>query len=67
MVRMKGDADKEAAVYAGFDPLTAVDIADNVMYAVTRPLNVQIAEVLVLASHQAGKTVARPNLEAKTE
>lgn len=66
MVWMKGDADKEAAIYAGFDPLTAADIADNVIYAATRPLNVQIADIVVLANHQSGgKTIARPMLEAQ--
>ena len=38
LVRFKGDAEQAAAVYKGIDPLTAEDIADCVMWAVTRPV-----------------------------
>lgn len=60
VVRTKGDAAAEAAIYAGFDNLTAADIADNIIYAATRPLHVQIADIIVLASAQSSaRSVAR--------
>jgi 3-hydroxy acid dehydrogenase / malonic semialdehyde reductase len=51
-VRFGGDKSKADAVYSGFDPLTALDVADEVCWALTRPLRVQITDVRVLASSQ---------------
>jgi NADP-dependent 3-hydroxy acid dehydrogenase YdfG len=53
LVRFDGDADRAAAVYAGFDPLTGEDVADAVAYAVTRPPGVTIARMDVLPRAQA--------------
>ena len=53
VVRFKGDADKAAAVYKGIDPLTAEDIADCAMWAVTRPWHVNVDEIVVKARNQA--------------
>ena len=52
--RFKGDAEKAAAVYKGLDALTAEDIAEIILFAVTRPLHVNIDEVVVKALAQTG-------------
>lgn len=55
-VRFKGDAVRAAQVYAGFEPLRPEDVADIIVFMVTRPPHVTIAEVLVLAGAQGGAT-----------
>jgi len=55
-VRFKGDEARAAAVYDGFDPLQAEDIADAVVYAVTAPARVTIADITLLAGAQASAT-----------
>ncbi|MFD2935567.1 SDR family NAD(P)-dependent oxidoreductase [Spirosoma flavum] len=56
VVRFKGDTDRAAKVYEGFTPLTADDIADTIVYAVTAPAHVTIADMTILASAQAAAT-----------
>ncbi|MBR6250643.1 MAG: SDR family NAD(P)-dependent oxidoreductase [Bacteroidales bacterium] len=59
-VRFHGDNDRAANVYKGIKPLTGDDIADVAVYAANAPAHVQIAEVLILATHQAsGSVIAR--------
>lgn len=55
--RFRGDDARADNVYRGIRPLTGDDIADVVVYAAQAPAHVQIAEVLVLATHQANGTV----------
>ncbi|MHA7101967.1 SDR family NAD(P)-dependent oxidoreductase [Roseivirga pacifica] len=57
LVRFKGDEDRAGAVYQGFDPLTANDIADLIQFIVTRPAHVNIADTLIFPAAQAGSTV----------
>ncbi len=52
-VRFHGDAERAAKVYQGIQPLSGDDIADVALYAAQAPAHVQIAEVLILATHQA--------------
>ena len=59
-VRFHGDAERAEKVYQGIKPLTGDDIADVALYAAQAPAHVQIAEVLILATHQAsGSVIAR--------
>jgi 3-hydroxy acid dehydrogenase / malonic semialdehyde reductase len=53
VVRFKGDREKAKAVYAGIDPLTAEDICDCVMWALTRPWHVNVDEIVVKARNQS--------------
>ena len=53
LVRFKGDEDKAAAVYKGVEPLTPEDIADCVLFALTRPLHVNVDEIVVKALAQS--------------
>ena len=56
-VRFHGDKQRADSVYNGIQPLTGDDIADVAFYAASAPKHVQIAEVLVLATHQASGSV----------
>ncbi len=60
-VRFHGDKAKAGNVYKGITPLSGDDIADVVFYAANVPEHVQIAEVLVTATHQANSYVVARN------
>lgn len=56
-VRFHGDTERAENVYRGITPLTGEDIADSALYAAQAPAHVQIAEMLILATHQANGSV----------
>lgn len=56
-VRFHGDDARADSVYRGIVPLTGADIADAALYAANAPAHVQIAEMLILATHQASGSV----------
>jgi len=55
-VRMRGDEAKVRAVYQGVDPLRPEDVAEALLWAVTRPAHVNVGELVLWASAQASTT-----------
>ena len=53
LVRFGGDSEKAKKTYEGLTPLTAVDIADAITWAVTRPPHVDIDEIVIRPIAQA--------------
>ena len=56
-VRFKGDDERADAVYNGFDPLVAEDIAETLLFVVTRPAHVNIADLIITPTAQASATI----------
>ncbi len=59
LVRFKGDQSRSKNVYEGFDPLVGNDIADLILFTLTRPAHVVIADLVVLPAAQASATVVK--------
>jgi NADP-dependent 3-hydroxy acid dehydrogenase YdfG len=55
-VRFKGDKARAKKVYEGFEPLAAMDIAETIWFAVSRPAHVNINELTVMPAAQATAT-----------
>ena len=56
-VRFKGDKDRANSVYKGFTPLNGDDVADLILFALTRPAHVVVADMVVFPVAQASVTV----------
>jgi len=52
-VRFKGDTEKAEKVYKGLTPLYAIDIAESILFLVTRPKHVNIDEMIIMPTDQA--------------
>lgn len=52
IVRFKGDENKADKVYEGFTPLYAKDIAETILFVITRPEHVNIDDILVMPTAQ---------------
>jgi NADP-dependent 3-hydroxy acid dehydrogenase YdfG len=57
VVRFKGNKEAADAVYSGFDPLTAIDIAETVYFAATRPAHVNLNDIVIMPTAQASSTI----------
>jgi 3-hydroxy acid dehydrogenase / malonic semialdehyde reductase len=61
MVRFKGDQEKAANVYKGIEPLHGDDIADIILYVLSAPPHVQLADITVFPTAQASATIVKRN------
>ena len=53
LVRFKGDRERASIVYQGMQPLTGADVADCIVWVVTRPSHVNVDEMVVRPIAQA--------------
>lgn len=59
LVRFRGDSARAKKTYTGFEPLTPADVADAILYAVTRPRHVNVGEIVLWPTAQASTTVLK--------
>jgi len=64
-VRFQGDLEKAAAVYQGVEPLSARDIAETILWCVSRPQHVNIQELVIFPTAQAGVGPSYTHRESK--
>ena len=57
LVRFHGDAERAGKVYQGLTPLGPDDVADAVVWCATRPLHVNVSEVVIWPTAQASTTL----------
>ena len=56
LVRFSGDEEKAKNVYKGIKPLDAKDVAESVLFCLSRPENVNINEIVLTPKYQASST-----------
>ncbi len=61
IVRFYGDTERAKKVYSGMKPLTPEDVAEVITWIATQPPHVQIAQVIIFPTQQAGATVVHRN------
>jgi len=60
-VRFKGDENLADGVYEGVDPLTALDIAEIILFTASRPPHVNIMDTVVFPVQQSSSTMVHRN------
>lgn len=58
ITRNRGDKEAAKKVYQGLTPLTADDIAEEIVWIANRPARCNVAEVLILPTCQASTTLS---------
>jgi len=58
-VRFRGDAERAKKTYAGLHALTPEDVADTILFTLTRPPHVNIGEIVLWPTDQASTTVVK--------
>jgi len=59
LVRFKGETERAKNVYKGMQPLKAQDIADLILFTLTRPDHVVLADMVILPTAQASATTVK--------
>ncbi len=62
LVRFKGDKERADSVYKGFEPLRPEDIAETILFVITRPAHVNISDMIILPTAQAASTIVYKNI-----
>lgn len=61
LVRFKGNQDKASGVYKGIEPLKGEDIADIILYTLSAPAHVVLADITVFPTAQGSATIVKRN------
>ncbi len=59
LVRFKGDAERASSVYRGLTPLSGRDIAEVILYVLSAPPHVMLADITVFPTAQASATIVK--------
>lgn len=59
LVRFKGDEDRAKTVYQGYQPLRPEDVAEIILFALSRPAHVNISDLVLLPTAQASATMVK--------